>query len=134
MTVAGLDLGFARYSRPDARNFQRRALEAIARLPGVTAAAYASSVPLSIDQSSTMVFAEKETDLRPSKAKQVSYYDVSPGYFRAMGTRFIAGRDFTWQDGPKPRSSPSSMRSLRAKSSERATQSAYVFDIGEVTR
>jgi predicted permease len=100
VTVAGFDLGFAHYSRADARNFQRRALDAVARVPGAAAAAYADSVPLSINQSSTMVFGEKETDLRPSKGKQVSYYNVSPGYFRAMGTRLIAGREFTWQDGP----------------------------------
>jgi predicted permease len=98
VAVAGFDLGLAHYKQQDAQNFQRRALDAVARLPGVTAAAYGNSVPLSIDQSSNMVFAENETDFRPSKSTGVSYYDVSPGYFRAMGTRLIAGRDFTWRD------------------------------------
>jgi len=99
VAVAGFDLGLAHYAQPEAQNFQRRALDAVARLPGVAAAAYANSVPLSIDQSSNTVFAENETDFRPSKSTSVSYYDVSPGYFRAIGTRLIAGRDFTWRDG-----------------------------------
>ena len=98
VAVAGFDLGLAHYKQSEAQNFQRRALHAVAQLPGVAAAAYGNSVPLSIDQSSTMVFAEKETDFRPSKSTPVSYYDVSPGYFRVMGTRLIAGHDFTWHD------------------------------------
>jgi predicted permease len=101
VALAGFDLSLARYSRGEARNFQRRALDGVARLPGVAAAAYGNSTPLSINQSTTVVFAETETDLRPSKAKQAAYYDVSPGYFRVLGTRLLAGRDFTWQDGPK---------------------------------
>ena len=98
VVVAGFDLGLAHYTQPDARNFQRRALDAVARLPGVTAAAYSNSVPLSINQSSNLVFAENETDFRPSKAKSVSTFEVSPGYFGTMGTRLVAGRDFTWRD------------------------------------
>jgi predicted permease len=98
VAVAGFDLGLAHYKQQEAQNFQRRALDAVARLPGVAAAAYGNSVPLSIDQSSNMVFAENETDFRPSKSTPASYYEVSPGYFRAMGTRLIAGRDFTWRD------------------------------------
>ena len=52
--MAGFDLGLARYKQQDAQNFQRRALDAIARLPGVAAAAYGSSAPLSIDQSTLL--------------------------------------------------------------------------------
>src|SRR5260370_16467387 len=61
VAVAGFDLGLAHYTEPDARNFLRRALDAVARLPGVTAAAYSNSVPLSIDQSSNLLFAATET-------------------------------------------------------------------------
>ncbi len=35
------------------------------------------------------------------KAIRVSHYDVSPGYFGAIGTHLLAGRDFTWHDDAK---------------------------------
>ncbi|HVT60520.1 MAG TPA: ADOP family duplicated permease [Thermoanaerobaculia bacterium] len=101
VAVASFDLGLARFSMEDGRSFQRRALETVTRLPGASAAAFASSLPLSIDQSSTVVFAEDATDFRAAKARRAAYYDVSPGYFRATGTRLLAGREFSWQDGEK---------------------------------
>lgn len=101
VSVVGFDLGLAGYSGQEGKSFQRRALEAVALLPGVTAAAYASSLPLSINQSSTTVFPEEAADFRRVKGKQTTYYDVSPGYFRALGTRLLAGRDFTWHDDGK---------------------------------
>lgn len=99
--VAGFDLGLARYAPTAGYGFQQRALQAVLQIPGVTAAAFASSVPLSIDQSSNSVFREGTVDFRPSNGVDAAAYDVSPGYFRAMGTRMIAGRDFTWHDDAK---------------------------------
>jgi predicted permease len=96
--VAGIDLGPAGYKGPQIRIFQQNALEAVSRIPGVTAAAYASSVPLSLDQSNTTIYAYGTTDFRPATAQRATYYFVSPDYFRAVGTRLIAGRDFTPAD------------------------------------
>ena len=79
----------------------KRALEAVANLPGVESAAWSSSVPLSIDQSTTTVFPETTTDFRPKNAYPAAYYAVSPGYFRTAGTRLLAGREFTPQDDRK---------------------------------
>jgi macrolide transport system ATP-binding/permease protein len=98
VAVAGFELGLAGYGEEDGRTFQRRALAAAAGLPGVSAAAYADSVPLSIDQSTTVVFRQDAVDFRAAEAKKAAYYQVSPGYFQAMGTRLLAGRDFTWHD------------------------------------
>src|SRR5262249_38790201 len=84
VAIAGFDLTLAHYSQTEAQNFQRRALEAVSHIPGVAAAAYANSVPLSIDQSSTTVYPEQTADFRPSRGKQAAYYDVSPGYFAAI--------------------------------------------------
>ena len=70
-------------------------------MPGVTAAAFASSVPLSIDQSSISVVPEEVTDFRPSAQINTAVYQVSPGYFRTMGTRLLSGREFSWQDDEK---------------------------------
>ena len=100
-TVIAYDLGLAGYDRDHGRVFEQRALEEIARLPGVESAAYSSSVPLSIDQSTTTVYNEKTTDFRPRNGFHPIYYYVSPGYFHTAGTRLIAGREFTGQDHAK---------------------------------
>ncbi len=97
--VAGFDLGLAQYTQRDGEAFQRRALDAVLQLPGVTAAAFADSFPLGVDQSNSGVFRFDETDFRASQGdSRVSHYEVSPGYFRAIGTHLLAGRDFTWHD------------------------------------
>jgi predicted permease len=99
--VVGYDLGLARYSEEQGRVFQQRAYEAVLRLQGVESAAWSNSVPLSIDQSTTSVYREGTTDFRPKNASEAHYYQVSPGYFRAAGTRMISGRDFTLEDKRK---------------------------------
>jgi predicted permease len=98
VSVAGFDLGLAQYAQKDGEAFQRRALDAALQLPGVTAAAFADSFPLGVDQSNSGAFRFGETDFRASRAIRVSHYEVSPGYFRAIGTHLLFGRDFTWHD------------------------------------
>lgn len=98
--VIGYDVGLAGYNEDQGRVFQQRALEAVAHLPGVESAAYSSSVPLSIDQSSTTVYSESTTDFRPKNAHSAGTYRVAPGYFQTAGTRLLAGREFTPQDKP----------------------------------
>jgi ABC-type antimicrobial peptide transport system permease subunit len=51
-----------------------------------------------MDQSDIMAYPANTTDLRPANAKRTYYYVVSPGFFRTVGTKLIAGRDFTWDD------------------------------------
>jgi predicted permease len=101
VSVAGFDLGLAGYSQKEGEAFQRRALDAASGLPGVTAAAFADAFPLGIDQSNNGVYRYQETDFRVSRTIAASPYNVSPGYFAAIGTRILAGRDFTWHDGPQ---------------------------------
>lgn len=92
------DVGLAGYGIGQGVQFQQRAAAAVARLPGVESVAYASSVPLSTDQSHNVVYQESATDFRPKYAHAVSWYAVSPGYFHTMRTRLVAGREFTPQD------------------------------------
>jgi ABC-type antimicrobial peptide transport system permease subunit len=51
-----------------------------------------------MDQSDVEVYSGETRDLRPKNAKRTYYYVVSPGFFRTLGTKLIAGRDFTWHD------------------------------------
>ncbi len=103
--LANTDLAMARYSGDRQPAMQRRMLEAAQAIPGVTAAAYANTVPLDLDQNHRNVFADGAADLRASNAAaQTIQYQVSPGYFSAAGTTLLAGRTFTWHDdGNAPR-------------------------------
>ena len=99
VTLANFDLHLANYSDAQVPAMQRRLLESVAHLPGVTAAAFSNSTPLGLDQSNTSVFDETTHDFRASTQKFVAtYYSVSPGYFSTAGTRLLAGREFTWHD------------------------------------
>src|SRR5207302_860528 len=74
VSTAAFELNLAGYSEERGRAFQRQALEAIKKLPGVESAAYSNSVPLSIDQSRTSLYPADKTDLRPSDRIGVVYY------------------------------------------------------------
>ncbi len=92
------DLSQAGYSRDAAEHFQRQLLESVSQLPGVEAAAYASTTPLA-ETSQTAVYSQQSTDFRPSnKAFEIFFYDVSPGYFTAAETPLLEGRDIRFTD------------------------------------
>ena len=99
VTLANFDLHLANYADSQVPAMQRRLFDAVAHLPGVTAAAFGNSTPLALDQSTTSVFDETTTAFRASTQKfSATYYSVSPGYFSAMGTQMLGGREFTWHD------------------------------------
>jgi predicted permease len=92
--MVGFELGLAGYD-PDARaSFQRRALEAVRQSPRITAAAYASSVPLSIDVSTTTIFPESQPGLERVEARSATRYKASPDFFRTIGTRLLEELDY----------------------------------------
>jgi predicted permease len=102
VTVASLNLGLDGYTNDTAAPMQRKLLDAVAHLPGVTSAAYANTTPLSISQSSTGIFFFETTDFSTRNEKfDANYYRISPRYFSTAGTRLLAGREFTWQDDAK---------------------------------
>jgi putative ABC transport system permease protein len=77
---------------------QHDILDRIASVPGVTAAAFASFVPMEGRAFSIPILAEDHT-YEPGKmppGRRGKF--ISPGYFRAMGTQMIVGRDITWTD------------------------------------
>jgi predicted permease len=93
------DLDMARYSGDQVPAMQRRMLDAVSTLSGVTAAGYANRVPLNLGWSDSIVFTDNATDYKPSNAAaDAMQYDVSPGYFQAAETALLTGRTFTWHD------------------------------------
>ncbi len=85
----------ARYPDPQKRAAtQKEILAGLAQLPGVQHVAAASHLPLSD---------ERQIGFRLEHAQSNDYHFaanslVSPGYFRAMGIRMLAGRDFDDRD------------------------------------
>jgi predicted permease len=79
---------------------QHDILDRIAALPGVTAAAFTGAVPmegpLRVSQNPVVVEGRSYAPGTTPPVRRMK--TVSPGYFGAIGTRMIAGRDITWND------------------------------------
>jgi len=99
--LAESDMHMGGYSDETAFPVQRRMIEAAARIPGVTAVGTVDDAPLSTGGSSSDVYREGTTDFRGSNSVTgARYFSISPGYLKAAETKLLAGRDFTWADGP----------------------------------
>jgi len=100
--LAKFELIQAGYRAEAAEHFRRQLLERVSHLPGVEAAAYGQSTPLSLDAGESDVFSEQTTDFRPSNRVSDTYdYSVSPGYFTAAEIPLLAGRDISFADAAK---------------------------------
>jgi predicted permease len=94
----GFDLGLAGYPEEPGREFQRSVLARVSQLPGVDSAGLTNSLPLSINVSRSGVAIVGKPAPRPGEMASAIVYQTSPGYFRAMRTRLVAGRDFDERD------------------------------------
>ena len=93
------DLGMSGYKGDQVPVMQRKLLDAIQGIPGVTAAAFADRIALNIGWSDSDVYRDSTTDYRSSnRATDAMNYAVSPGYFEAAATTVLAGRTITWAD------------------------------------
>ena len=100
--LAEADMHMAGYTDKGALPLQRQILDRLAQIPGVQAVGSIDNPPLSGNGSSTSVYREDTADVRPSnRLMEAKYMSVSPGYLGAARSRLLAGRDFTWDDGPK---------------------------------
>jgi predicted permease len=96
--VVVFDLGLSGYSKEQGQAFEKRLMAQLATVPGLDSFSLSGTIPLSINQSHTVVFAEGKPAPAPSDAPSANFYDVSPGYFRTMQTRLVAGREFEQRD------------------------------------
>jgi len=102
VTLLDTDLGLAGYSDDQSITIQKRMLEEIAQVPGVTAAGAINHIPLGLSNSDADVYRPDTTDYRMSNAvTDAIYYSITPGYLQAAQTHLLAGRDFTWHDDDK---------------------------------
>jgi hypothetical protein len=103
VTMASFDLGLSGYSPEAGENVRRRVLEMVSAVRGVQSAAYANSLPLNIDQSSTVVFPADRPNPQRSELPSAIRYQVSPAFFRTLGIRTLQGRDIDWRDSAQSR-------------------------------
>jgi predicted permease len=74
-------------------------LEAVRRIPGVTAAGTVNRTPMTGGIHGIPVFRPGTTEFKVNNSVLASYvFEMSPGYLEAAGTRLLAGRDFSWHD------------------------------------
>jgi len=77
---------------------QQEILGNVSAIPGVSAAAFANSVPTDGNNSTDLLYAEDRTYAEGQLPPLRRFKFVAPGFFQTIGTRLIAGRDFTWTD------------------------------------
>ena len=95
------DLNMAGYEGDQAAAMQRRMLDTVAAIPGVTAAGLTDRMPLDNENlmNSTLVFKDAAAELKTANAAaDTAVQNISPGYFQAAGTTLLWGRTFTLHD------------------------------------
>jgi predicted permease len=93
------DLSMAGYSSDKVPAMQRRMSDAMQTIPGVASVGLVDSPPLHMGWTTSIVFTDETTDLRPANAAATTIrFEVSPDYFRAAGTALLSGRTFTGHD------------------------------------
>ena len=78
---------------------QKRMIDALENIPGVTSVGTVDRLPLYYGANSANVFTDQTADLSPANAAaSAATYNISPGYFDAAGTVLLAGRKLSWHD------------------------------------
>jgi predicted permease len=77
---------------------QNNILDKLAAIPGVSSTGFAASVPMSGGEPDWDNIFPEGIPYKDGVAPMRLFNFVSPGYFRTAGTRFVAGRDFTWAE------------------------------------
>ncbi|HTG16922.1 MAG TPA: ABC transporter permease, partial [Blastocatellia bacterium] len=95
------DLRLQGYDEARGREFQKRLLDRVRALPGVQSAGIADLAPVDLHFSRDRVFIEGQPLERLTNAPVAMVNRASPGYFQAMDTRIVQGRDFTEHDDEK---------------------------------
>jgi predicted permease len=94
LAMLSFDLGSLNYDAARAKDFERRALEAIRSLPGVKQATVADIVPLFNGGFGRTLFREGEDPTNGQNGKVTQLGGVSSNYLQTMGISLLRGRDF----------------------------------------
>jgi len=93
------DLAIAGYPPDKMPAMQKRMIEAMQAIPGVTSVGLVDIPPLHMGWSISYVFSDQATDLRPPNAiAQPIEYRISPEYLHAAKTELLSGRNINSHD------------------------------------
>lgn len=81
--------------RSDAEAFFATLVDRVRQLPGVAGVGATSGAPMTSGNTSLNVYAVGPARIPATQSVQADYRAITAGYFDAMGTPFIAGRDVT---------------------------------------
>ena len=95
--IASLDLSRSGYDNERGRRFYETLQARLAELPGIDAVALARSVPVQAGGLATSA-APEGYQPKPNEAMEVEATMITPGYYRAIGTPLLRGREFTDAD------------------------------------
>jgi len=99
--LLGANLGMAGYDNDRVLPTQKRLMDAMASIPGVESVGLVNNYPPLVYTAAfrANMFKDETRDMNNANAASAPYkYEVSPGYFEAAGTHFLAGRSFDWHD------------------------------------
>ena len=99
--MLSFDLGLQGYDQARGRAFSQQALDRVRALPGVEAAALSNWMPLTLTESTTVVYVEGKTTQHLANLPSTIYCRVGPEFFRTMGVPLLAGREFAPQEREK---------------------------------
>jgi putative ABC transport system permease protein len=86
------------YDKPRGLEFQKQLLERVRALPGVQSAGIVDLAPVDLHFTRIPLFIEGQISERAGNAPRAMYSRASSGYFQAMSTRLLQGRDFDERD------------------------------------
>ena len=99
--MASFDPQLVHSSNPEAREFYRRLMADVRRMPGVTSAALAELVPMSNHMDSAAILPEGYQLPKDKSSLEVFTNTVDVDYFRTMDIPILRGRGFLETDGEK---------------------------------
>ncbi|MCI0447221.1 ABC transporter permease [bacterium] len=96
--AVSFDLRLQGYNMVRGLEFQKQLLERLHALPEVKAAGIIDLVPVDLHFSREWIFIEGQSAEQKPNGPWAMTSLISPGYFQAMSTQIVRGRDFTLQD------------------------------------
>src|SRR5262249_50083588 len=88
----------ARYDRNQQVDLVTRIVERLEKLPGVQSIGATRSLPVIGATAGTGVHFKGTPDVPMNDRPMARIRMATPGYFRAVGTRIVSGREFSWDD------------------------------------